>query len=198
MQKNDRALVHTLQVLLHTLKVETDRLLVVVRVGLDFESRILEDWDVVTPGWGGEVDRLRVRVVTGEESSGDAEGTGTGKGLSDGDLHQTSRGKGSASSPSFSQSHLRDLAYTSFLERLRVLTVCEGGSSVRERAETGNREVFLVVSLTDDFVLGLPVLASIKSARLISHLERRKDVQRGLRGGHRVSRPCRGKRRLPS
>jgi hypothetical protein len=45
--------------------------------------------------------------------------------------------------------------YTSFLERFRVFTVSESRGSFGEIVQTGNREVFFVVSLTDYFVLGL-------------------------------------------
>ena len=65
MQKHDTTLIHRIQVLLQTLEIQSNRLLVIVRVSLDFETRILENWNVVTPSWGGEVDCLCVRVVAG-------------------------------------------------------------------------------------------------------------------------------------
>jgi hypothetical protein len=76
---------HT-KVLLQPLKVQPNRLLVVVRVVLDLKPGVLEDRDVVPPSRGGDVDLLRAGEVAGEEGAGDAEGTGTGEGLGDGDL----------------------------------------------------------------------------------------------------------------
>jgi len=85
-QQNDTTFIHRLQILLQTFEIQPNRLLVIVRVSLDFETWILENWNVVTPSWGGEVDRFRVGIVTGEESTSDTESTSSGEGLSDCDL----------------------------------------------------------------------------------------------------------------
>lgn len=77
------------EILLHALKVESDRLLVVVRVALDLESRILHDRDVVAPGRSREVDGLGVGVEALEERSSDAKSSSARDGLSDGDLKES-------------------------------------------------------------------------------------------------------------
>jgi hypothetical protein len=77
-----------LEVTLHSLKVESDRLLVVVRVVLDFEARVAEDGDVVAPRRCREVDLARVRVVAGEEGAGDPEGARARERLGDGNLYK--------------------------------------------------------------------------------------------------------------
>lgn len=75
-----------LDVRLHPLKVKADRLRVKVLVRLDLETRVLGDGNVVAPCWRRQVDGLGAGVVSGKEGSADAEGTGTGDGLSDGEL----------------------------------------------------------------------------------------------------------------
>jgi hypothetical protein len=75
-----------LHILLQTLKVKSNGLLIIVRVSLDLQSRILEDGNVVAPGRGRKVDGLGVGVVTLEEGSGDAKSSSARDGLGDGDL----------------------------------------------------------------------------------------------------------------
>lgn len=73
-------------VALHALKVEADRLLVKVAVGLDLEARVLGDGDVVPPRGRRQVDGLCARVVAREEGGADAERARARDGLRDGDL----------------------------------------------------------------------------------------------------------------
>lgn len=53
---------------------------------VDLEAGILEDWDVVAPGGGGDKDLLGGREPAGKEFTSDAKSTGTGDGLGNGDL----------------------------------------------------------------------------------------------------------------
>jgi hypothetical protein len=41
----------------------------------DLETGVTEDRDMVAPSWRRHIDRLRVRIVTSEESTADAKGT---------------------------------------------------------------------------------------------------------------------------
>ena len=117
----------TLEVLNHALKVEADGVLVVVAVLLDLEARVLEDGLVVGPGRGGDADLLLARVPAVEELAADAEGTGAGDGLGDGEL----------------------------VEGGRVGAVGELGGSRGEFGDTGDACVLLVHLLLGDALLGL-------------------------------------------
>jgi hypothetical protein len=75
-----------LEVFLHALKVEANRLLVEVAVAADLKARIAEDGGVVAPGWDGKVDDLGVGIVASEESTANTESTSTGDGLSNSNL----------------------------------------------------------------------------------------------------------------
>ena len=128
-EKDNAALGHVLDVLDHTLEVETDGVLVVVAVLLDLEARVLEDSIVVGPTGVGDVDGLVARVEALEESTTDSEGTSTRDGLGDDD--------------------------SALLKRCRVGTICEDGGGLGEVGYTSNASVFLVKVLLDDSLLGL-------------------------------------------
>lgn len=85
-EEEDALVGRGLEVGLEVVKVEADRLLVVVRVGLYFEAAVLEDGDVVAPGWGGKVDRLGLGVEARKESATDAKRASSRDGLGDRDL----------------------------------------------------------------------------------------------------------------
>lgn len=67
-----------LEILLQSGKVEADGLLIKVPVTADFKARVTEDWSVVAPRWHREVDNFVCREETAEESTANAERTGTG------------------------------------------------------------------------------------------------------------------------
>lgn len=94
---------------------------------LDLQATVLDNGSVVGPGLVGQVDGL-----LGEESSHESqtnpERTGTRDGLRGGD--------------------------SSLLKRLGVFTVCELDGGVDEFGETGDREVFLVVTSLGDLLFG--------------------------------------------
>ena len=73
-----------LDVPLHTLKVESDSLLVKVAVLLNFQSGILGDGDVVSPGRSRHVQSLGTWEESGQEGGSDPQSTSTGNGLGDG------------------------------------------------------------------------------------------------------------------
>lgn len=144
-----------LQVLLQALKVEPDRLLVVIRVRLDLEARVAEDGDVVAPRRARDVDLLGVRVVTGEERASDAQRARTGERLGDGDLRVVGGGSRSSACDFLEERGRGANTHTALGQGLRVGTVSEHGSCLGKGAETSDREVLLVVALADDLVLGL-------------------------------------------
>lgn len=111
----------------HTVKVQTNRVLVVVAVLLDLQTRVLEDGSVVGPGRGGNVNLLVAGVPTGEEFTTDPQGTGAGDGLCD------------------------DQA----VEGGAVLAVGQLGSGARKLRDTSDSSVLLVQARRDDLVLGL-------------------------------------------
>lgn len=75
-----------LDIVQHAIDIQSDRVLVVIPVVLHLQFGILEDGGVVTPRRAREVDGLGVWVEPFEESSSNAEGTGSGDRLGDGDL----------------------------------------------------------------------------------------------------------------
>lgn len=87
-EEEDAALGGCLDIANHALKVETDRILVVVAVLLNFEARVTEDGLVVGPGRGRDVDLLVSRKESLEESGANAQGTSARNGLSNGDAIQ--------------------------------------------------------------------------------------------------------------
>jgi hypothetical protein len=129
-EQDNAALGHGLDVGNHSLKVEANRVLVVVAVLLDLEARVREDGAVVGPRGRGDVDGLCVGVVALEEGTANAKGTGTRDGLGDGDAVL---GEGS-----------------------RVGAVGEGEGGLGEVGDTGDAGVLLVQRLVDHLLLGLP------------------------------------------
>jgi hypothetical protein len=126
-QQNDAALGGGLDVLDETLKVQTDGVLVVVAVLLDLEAGVLENGVVVGPAGVGQVDLLRARVEALEESTTNAESTGTGDGLGDDE--------------------------TIILDNGGAGTVGQLGSGVGEGRDTGDAGILLVAARGDDLVL---------------------------------------------
>lgn len=92
-EEDNRALGEVLDVLLHGGEVEANSLGVKVAVLVGVEASALGDGVVVTPGRRGKVDVL-VGVVLSKELHTDAEGTGTRKGLGDGELCASVRASG--------------------------------------------------------------------------------------------------------
>ena len=70
----------------HALKVEAVGLLVKVLVVVDLEAGILEDWDVVAPGGGGDKDLLAGGEPAGKEFTSDAKSTSSRDGLGNSNL----------------------------------------------------------------------------------------------------------------
>jgi len=73
-----------LDVPLHTLKVESDSLLIEVAVLLDLQSRIFGNGDVVSPSRSRHVQSLGTWEESGQEGGSDPQSTSTGNGLGDG------------------------------------------------------------------------------------------------------------------
>lgn len=109
-------------------EVKADCVLVVVAVLLNLQAAVLEDSIVVGPAGGREVDLLRVRVEALEESTTNAQGTGTRDGLGD--------------------------AETVLLDHGRVGAIGELGRGRGEGRETGDAGVFFVEFGRDNFLLG--------------------------------------------
>lgn len=128
-EQDNAALGHGLDVGHHAVKVEANRVLVVVAVLLDLQARVLEDSIVVRPGWIGDVDSLRAGVVTLKEGTANAQSTSARDGLGDGD--------------------------TVFVERSRVGAVGELERSLGEVGNTSDACVLLVEVLFDDLLLCL-------------------------------------------
>lgn len=126
-QEENAALGGGLDVGDQTLKVETDGVLVVVSVLFDLETRVLEDSGVVGPGGSRDVDGLVAWVVAGEEVTADAQGTGAGNGLGDGDA----------------------------VEGGAILAVGELGSRVDKLGDTGDAGILLVQAGGNNLVLSL-------------------------------------------
>lgn len=84
-QQDDRVLGSSLEILDHSIKVETNGVLVVVSVFRHLKTRILEDGVVVRPARRGNVDLLAARIETFKERAAYSKGTSTRDGLCDGD-----------------------------------------------------------------------------------------------------------------
>jgi hypothetical protein len=82
-QQDDAVVGSGLDVSDEALEVKANSVLVVVTVGRDLHSGVLEDGGMVGPAGSGKVDLLSVRVEALQESTSDSQGTGTGNGLSD-------------------------------------------------------------------------------------------------------------------
>lgn len=76
-----------LDILLHTLKVESDGLLVKVPVPDYFKSASLDQGDMVSPSGLGQVNFLWAGEVRGQETGSDPQGSSTRDRLGHGDLH---------------------------------------------------------------------------------------------------------------
>lgn len=111
----------------HTIKVQANRVLVVVAVLLDLQPRVLEDSSVVGPGRGGNVDLLVAGVPAGEEFTTDPQGTGAGDGLCNNQA----------------------------VEGGAVLAVGQFSSGARKLRHTSDAGVFLVHARRNDLVLSL-------------------------------------------
>jgi hypothetical protein len=73
MEKEDTVLGRLLNVLYHTLKVETNGGWVVISVFLNGETRVLEDSTVVSPGGRRDIDLLGARIEALEESTSNSQ-----------------------------------------------------------------------------------------------------------------------------
>lgn len=82
MKKNDAALGGGLEIFYHTVKVQTNGLLVVVSVLHDLQARVFEDSVVVCPARGWYVDLLAGRIMTRKELATNSKGASAGDGLS--------------------------------------------------------------------------------------------------------------------
>lgn len=72
------------KILNHTIEVQTNRIFVVVSILLDLESGVLKDSIVIRPARRGYVDLLCAWIEPFEESSTNAQSSGTRYGLGDG------------------------------------------------------------------------------------------------------------------
>lgn len=126
-EQDDAALGSGLDVGNQTLEVETNGVLVVVAVLGNLETGVGEDSLVVSPAGVGEVDLLRAGVELLEESTTNAQSTGTGDGLGD------------------------DEAVV--LDGGGVGAVSELGGSGGEGGNTGDASVLLVQAGCDNLVL---------------------------------------------
>lgn len=124
-QQEDRILRGILDVCQKTVDIETDGLLVVVSVCLYIKPTVVEDCLVVCPRGVGEVDSLRVGVVSLEEGTSDSQGSGSGNGLRDGNI-------------------VKDGA---------LRTVREDSGGLGESGDTSDSGVLLVESLLEDALL---------------------------------------------
>jgi hypothetical protein len=68
---------HYLDVGNHASEIKTVGLLVKVLVVVDLQTRVLEDWDVVAPSRGGNIDLLAGLVPPGKELSTNTKSTCT-------------------------------------------------------------------------------------------------------------------------
>ena len=84
-KEHDTTIRDLLQVLNHTLEVESDCILVVVAVLLHLQTGVLEDRRMVRPAGVWDVDGLVAGEETVEEGTSYPESARTGDGLSDGD-----------------------------------------------------------------------------------------------------------------
>ena len=127
-KQDNAALGSRLDILDQTLKVQTDGVLVVVAVLLDLKARVLEDSVVVGPAGVGQVNLLRAGVEALEESTTNAEGTGTGDGLGDDETVVLNDGGAGA--------------------------VGQLGGGVGEGRDTGDTSILLVAARSNNLVLG--------------------------------------------
>lgn len=161
------------QIPLESLKVQPARLLIIVRVHLETDPRIVQDRHVVPVRRGGQVHRLVVRVEALDELGPDAEGARARDGLYDGDLEGSPPGgvevKGELTCSVVRRDSARtacreasagpkgreECTYPTFLERSAVFAVREDGSLLREALESLDREILLVVLFRNDNLIRL-------------------------------------------
>lgn len=129
-QEDERVFGCGLEVGDQSVKVQSDRVLVVVFVLLDFETRVEEDGLVVGPRRSGDVDGLCVRVESLEERTTYPQGTGAGDGLCDGDAV--------------------------FFERLAVWSVGQDCGVFGEGGNTGDAGVLVVEVVLEELLFGSP------------------------------------------
>jgi len=72
-----------LDILNHSLEVESNCVLVVVPVLLNLQTRVLENSSMVGPRWVGDIDLLCARVESSEESTADSKSSRSRDGLGD-------------------------------------------------------------------------------------------------------------------
>ncbi len=128
MEQNDAVVGGSLKVGNQALEVEANGVLVVVTVLLNFQARVLEDGVVVGPARGGEIDLLRARVETLEESTTNSQSTSTGDGLGDNE--------------------------TVILQDGGVGAVGQLSGSLSERRDTSDSSIFLIEARCNNLVLG--------------------------------------------
>jgi hypothetical protein len=127
-QQNDAVVGSGLDVGDEALKVKTNGVLVVVTVGRNLHSGVLEDGGMIGPAGGGKIDLLSVRVEALQESTSNSQSTGTGNGLRDDE--------------------------TVLLEDGRVAAIRQFRSSLGEGRNTSNTGVFFVETRRNDLVFG--------------------------------------------
>ena len=76
----------SLEILNQTLEVKSTGLGIIVSVVLDLNARVIEDGDVVSPGWVGDINSLGGLVELGQELGSNPEGTSSRDRLAGGDL----------------------------------------------------------------------------------------------------------------
>lgn len=73
MEQHDTFIIQLFDIVLHTLKIQSDSFLIVISIMFNFKAGIFEDWNVITPCWCGEIDGLAMGIETLEEGTTDAE-----------------------------------------------------------------------------------------------------------------------------
>ena len=129
-QKNDAALRGGLEIFHHTIKVQTDGILVVVSILDDLQTRVLEDSVMICPARCWYVDFLARRVVTRQELAANPKGASARNGLGYCDLI--------------------------IGNRIGVGTIGENSCSFSERRYTRDSRIFLVECRVNDFLLSCP------------------------------------------
>lgn len=129
-KQNDAALWGGLEILYHTVKVQTNGVLVVVFVLYDLQTRVLEDSIVICPARCGYVDLLAQRIVTRKELATNSKSASAGDRLGDCD--------------------------SVVLDCVGGGTVGEDSSSFGERRYTCDSRIFLVECRVDDFIFSGP------------------------------------------
>ena len=127
-QEDDTAFRQCLDVCDHAIEVEANGVLVVVPIFLHLQACILEHGCVIRPAGRGDVYRLGARVESLDESTANAQGSGAGQGLRDGDAV--------------------------FFDWCGVCTVGQLDGGLVEGGDAGDAGVFFVEVCVDDFLFG--------------------------------------------